>query len=104
VLVPEAREAEILSSVWKCELRTSSRPYAKPQRKKRIVKSRLGRMDCLSVRWTALTSTWSSETVILRLNRPIVAAYGCRLWRGLMWKEMIASRRNRIWGSERGLK
>ena len=34
---------------WKCLLRTSRRPYANPQRKKRIVTSDTGTIDCLVV-------------------------------------------------------
>ena len=83
----------MLSSVWKWELRTSRSPYAKPQRKNRIVTSRLGRIDCLSVKWTALMSTWSSDTVILRLNMPIFVVYFCKLVREKMPNNMTAFRR-----------
>lgn len=42
--------AVILREFWNLALSTSRRPYAKPQRKKRIVTRAMGKMDCLTVK------------------------------------------------------
>lgn len=44
----------MLSVFWKCLLRVSSRPYEKPQRKKRTVTRQMGSSDSLSVNSAAL--------------------------------------------------
>lgn len=47
---PPALAAVMFSEFWNLALRTSKRPYAKPQRKKRMVTSVMGIIDCLTVR------------------------------------------------------
>lgn len=40
----------MLRDVWNLAFKTSRSPYAKPQRKKRIVTKTMGKIDCLTVR------------------------------------------------------
>lgn len=43
----------MLRAVWNLAFKTSSKPYANPQRKNRIVTRVMGYMDCLTVRAAA---------------------------------------------------
>lgn len=51
---PEDLALVIPSVFWKCLLRVSSRPYEKPQRKKRMVTRQMGSSDSRSVSSAAL--------------------------------------------------